>query len=106
MVSAKKMCELADSNIQSSHIQDIEEKVTQTAEKGKFYVKLWDGKPVSKDTSLIFVEVYDVEALNHLRRMGYVITTIESPDGTISLYIGWGFDSVSALQIAIKSGND
>lgn len=106
MVSAKQMVEIADSNINNSHIRAIEAVATERAKAGKFYVKLWEGKPISKDVQLIFTEVYDVEALNHIRRKEYVITTQENPDGVIALYLGWGFPSVSALNIAIKSGEE
>ena len=102
MISAAKMVELADQNINNTHVTTIERMAEERAKDGKFFVKLWEGKPESMDTSLIFQEVYDVESLNHVRRQKYTIVTIKDPHGVVGLYMGWGFLSESALKTAIQ----
>lgn len=103
MISANKMAELADQHINNKHIAVIEKMAEARAKDGKFFVKLWEGKPESMDTSLIFMEQYDVEALNHLKRQKYTIVSIRDPHGVVSLYLGWGFISESALKTAIQA---
>ena len=103
MLSAKEMVKLADSSIQNEHVAHIETIVKRHAENGKFFAKLWTGKPNSMDTQLIFIEQYNVDAYNHIQRMGYVFTSMQKPNGEVSLYIGWGFASEVALKIAIKA---
>lgn len=103
MISASKMAELADQHINNRHIAEIEKLAEARANDGKFFVKLWEGKPESMDTSLIFTERFDVEALNHVKRQKYTIVTIKDPHGVVGLYMGWGFLSESALKIAIQA---
>lgn len=102
MISAKKMVEITNNNVSSSHVGEIESAVTARANGGKFYAKLWEGKPTSLDTKLIFIERYDVEAYNHVMHMGYTVVSVREPSGVVGLYIGWGFDGEDALKIAIK----
>lgn len=102
MVSAKQMTELADKSIRSKHLESIEAKIKRTAESGRYYVKLWEGKSEFKDTQLIFVEQYDMDTLSHVTHMGYDIVTMEDKD-TMKLYIGWGYGGSVALQIAVKA---
>ena len=103
MVSAKELVKITDQCIQNRHIRDIEKVATDAANRGDYFVKLWEGKPSSMDTMLIFTEQYDVEALNYLQRLGYLIATVEDAFGVVSLYIGWGFDSMTSLKVAIKA---
>lgn len=102
MISAKKMVEITNSNISSDSVAAIEKAVNERANAGKFFAKLWEGKPQSLDTKLIFIERYDVEAYNHVMHMGYTVVSVQEPSGVVSLYIGWGFDGDNALKIAIK----
>lgn len=102
MVSAKTMVEIADQNISNPNIDSIDKVVQEQAKQGKFFAKLWEGKPTSMDTQLIFIERYDVEAYNHLIRLGYVITSVKDAHDIIMLFIGWGFDGVGALNRVLK----
>lgn len=106
MISAKNMVELADKNIKNVHIDTIEKLAQARATDGKFFVKLWTGKPVSMDTQLIFVELYDLEAYSHLNRKGYQIATVRSADGVVDLYVGWGFENRSSLELALRLGEE
>ena len=106
MVSAKQMVELADANINNEYLQTIEQIVKRRAEKGRFYAQLWEGTPTSMDTALIFADLYDVDTYNHVRRMGYTLVTEEGANGDVTLYIGWGFASETALKTAIKFGEE
>lgn len=103
MISAVKMAELADQHINNRYITKIEKMAEDRARDGKFFVKLWEGKPESMDTSLIFTEQYDIEALNHLKRQKYTIVSIKDAHGVVSLYLGWGFLSESALKTAVQA---
>lgn len=106
MVSAKTMVEIADQNISNPNIDSIDKVVQEQAKQGKFFAKLWEGKPTSMDTQLIFMERYDVEAYNHLIRLGYVITTTKDAHDIVRLYVGWGFETSTSLKLAIKSAEE
>lgn len=103
MRDAHELVQKTLENPKDSRTLKLSEMADKAAEEGKFFIEIYKGKTESKDTSLIVIEQYGVEALNFMQRLHFIFASCEDVStGDMVLYMGWGFTSAKELLTTVN----
>ena len=101
MLSAKRMCEIATSSTSNVYLKEVEDKITDAANHGKFFVKLFDVTEPVDSSQLAIMKKYGSEVYRMLEILGYV-TVLHEQDGVVGVYVGFAHSNAKFLENDIK----